>query len=293
MKAHKRWRAVLSLLGIVAVLGGGSAFLTWPFWGDPIPLLEKGKKPAGAKARLAKRAIKNPNDLRVQTWLIRLEIEEGDLEAAEKRLTMLERKAPGEYATLSGACFLYLKKEEAEAAIPYCEQALLLGNRSFEDLSYLAFACLKAKEVERALILLRELKDKYPRDARALNNLGYGYLMQKNMNAAIPLFEEAIQRDPRLLSARKNLARAWYESQQYKNAVQELKALLKVAPGDQDTLVNLAFIYAHNLYDLPEARKWAELALQNEKDPRRRADMEGILKSKSSPLSPTTQPRKK
>lgn len=259
-----------TLLAVLALMIAGCR-------GDLISRLEQGDRPDGAREKLQALAVHDPNNLKVQAWLIRLELEDGDLAAAEKRLSMLKIKAPRDYATISGTCFYYLKKGGGEIALPACEEAALMSGRSYDDLGRLAIAYLQTERFNQAIPILTDLKKQRPSDPKALANLGYAYLLKKEYPQAISLFQEAIKRDPHFIVARKNLARAWHATNEFQKSADELKAILAITPQDKEVLFNLVIIYAYSLKDPKQAGDYAAKALPLETDLRRRQLLVDII----------------
>ena len=283
IRVMERWsQKLIQILGqgVVLVLLLGLAVCS----GDLISRLEKGERPKGARDKLTKMAFNNPNNLRVQEWTLRLEVEEGNLKAAERRLAMLRIKAPKDYVTMASACYLNLKKEAWKEAVPFCEKAYELSSRK-EDLNRLSSVYLKLKKYDQALPFLQAAAKKFPGDPRALNNLGYGLMLKKDYQTAEPLFQKAVKLDPEYLSARKNLARIYYETNKFQEAVKELKAILGIAPADKEALFNLAMIYAVNLKDMKTAKEYAGQALKLGPEKGHLQALTAIMAGNQPPLS--------
>jgi tetratricopeptide (TPR) repeat protein len=275
----KKTRAALIMILPLAVSVLAAAAIIWSarLRGDPIPSLEAGERPDWAYDSLAGMAFRDPDDLKVQRWLLRLEIEGQDLVRAESRLAMLEMKAPGRYVTESGHCRLEIKKMNWEIAAKACERALEQSDRSLEDLHLAASAYLKIGRLQEAFPILAEARLIAPEDPRILNNLGYYYLQNRRFDQAIDHLKKVLSKKPSSTIARKNLARAYAESGRHRQAAEELKALLVTRPDDVDSLYRLAMIYMVNLKDYEKAKKYMRLAVAHGLDKKRASFLQLLI----------------
>ena len=249
----------MAVLIAVLLIGGGLAFY-FIRYRNLIVRLDAGERPPGAREKVEAMATRRPDDLKVQVWALRLELEAGDMKAAESRIEMLKIKAPADYQTLAGACMYHMTLKDYPTALPYCEKALAASRRSAADLNRLGSAYLKLDRAEAALPLLKEAQTKAPQSAAVLNNLGYCYLSRRQYADATRLFQEAIKQDPKYLQARKNLARTWVEMKKYEAATQELQRVLELAPKDLDALFDLAFLNAAYFHNPRQAGEYARQA---------------------------------
>jgi len=267
----KKTRVVLIIILLLAagVLAAAAIIYSAHLNRDPIPALEAGERPDWAHEALTEMAFNDPDDLKVQWWLLRLEIEGEDFVKAESRLAILDMKAPGHYVTESGRCRLELKKRSWERAAGACEQALKKSDRSLPDLHLAASAYLKTGRLQAAFPILGEARLIAPDDPKVLNNLGYYYLRSRQYDQAIDHLRKVLIKEPSSTVARKNLARAYADSGRHRQAVDELKALLVARPDDVDSLYNLTMIYILKLKDYGKAREYMGLAVAHGLDQKR------------------------
>ena len=251
---------ILVLLGVAAV-AAGAAF--WLRGSDErmFSALEAEQRPSGAVARLQKIVDKHPEDLNAQKWLLRLEIENGDLSAAQNRLTLLQVKAPNYYGTLSNACLFYLHKRLGRKAISNCERAAELSGRSVDDLNRLASAFLMVEKYAPALPILKEAQKKAPDNLEVMNNLGYGFLLAGIPEEAARILKQVVDKDPNFLEARKNLAHAYYAGKQYPEAAAEIDKILIQDPRNKDLLMIMAFIQRLHFHNKELAAQYARRAM--------------------------------
>jgi tetratricopeptide (TPR) repeat protein len=276
MAKKTRVALIIILLLAVGVLAAAAIIYSAHLNRDPIPALEAGERPDWAYEALTKMAFNDPDDLEVQWWLLRLEIEKEDFVRAESRQAMLDMKAPGHYVTESGRCRLEVKKRIWERAAKACERALKKSDRSLPDLHLAASAYLKTGRLQAAFPILGEARLIAPDDLKVLNNLGYYYLRSRQYDQAIDHFRKVLIKKPSSTVARKNLARAYAESGRHRQAVDELKALLVARPDDVDSLYNLTMIYIQNLKDYGKAREYMDLAVAHGLD-QKRTSLLGLL----------------
>jgi tetratricopeptide (TPR) repeat protein len=259
-----RLKKILTAATVVLALGAAAGATAFYLRGSEERLfsaLEAGKRPSGALSTLRKILLDNPDDLPAQKWALRLEIETGDLNAAQNRLNLLQVKAPDYYGTVSGACYFYLVKHRGAKGIKSCERAAALSGRSVDDLNRLGSAYLQAENYLKALPALLEAQRKNPENLKVQNNLGYYFLKAGVYEEAIRVLRALLQKDPDFPEAQKNLARAFYENGQYQEAAAEIKTILVREPANKDMLMILALIYAMHFHDKAEGTKYARAAI--------------------------------
>ncbi len=250
---------ILAAMAVVSLLAAGLIFLKGQE--DLVSALEKGERPSDARETLGERLKKDPNDLAAQSWLLRLEIEEGDTLSASRRLAMLEVKFKGSYEVESGACLFYMKNKNWSVASNRCNKALKVSRRTVEDLNLAAASLLKAGKAKDAKPILLEAQEKSPNNYKVLNNLGFYYLSRRDYDQAFPLFKKSIVLNPAEIDARKNLARAYFETKRVDDCVKTLEEVLALDKNDAEVLVNLAVISAEYLRQNEKAREYATRAL--------------------------------
>ena len=239
-----------------------AAYLGGVFQRDLFSQLEAEKRPRQARAKLEKMTAQNPDDMRAQGWLLRLELEDGDLQKAEQRLGLLLVKTPDHYFTQSGACRLYLKKNMNAQALRFCRRAHELSEGDAREANHYGVALVRARRFYDAEKIFKEALEAHPDDFMLLVNLGHASLGLNKNDQAIVSLEKACSLFPLDITCRRNLAQAYYQAKRNAEAVAELKELIKLAPDDMTTYYNLVIILALELDKPEEARTYLRQAIE-------------------------------
>ncbi|HUT53655.1 MAG TPA: tetratricopeptide repeat protein [bacterium] len=268
--AGKSKAPIIIIAGVLTAGVIAAAVIAYVELRDPIKALESGRRPAWAAKELAVMALANPDDYRVQSWLIRLDLEAGRMGPASSRLDMMIIKAPDNYYTFHGSCLLDMKKRNFSAAAKSCQRALDMSPaRTTEDVHLAASSFLETGQLEASLPLLQELWKRTPDDPKVINNLGYNYMQLSRNEQALELFQQALKLDPGMATARRNLARTCLKMGKYPEAIDAFKSLLTTFPADLEAMAALSSIYATQVKDAKTARYYYDLAVKNGLDKNR------------------------
>ena len=199
--------------------------------------------PEEAAKDLEKAVQLDPHSSRtfLELGLARIELQDdiGALGAFQKAVELAPEDAEARYQIGS----LYLRTGKAEQSIPHL-QAAVQGQPDDRNYLYaLARALRAAGRVEEA----QPVMEKFLRAAKAeglhspnevkageYNNAGIAFEREGKFEAALEKYHAAIALNPGQISFRKNLALVLCRMERWREAVTELKEVLKVSPGDAD-----------------------------------------------------------
>ena len=131
-----------------------------------------------------------------------------------------------------GLAYLYLNK--VNKAIECWEQSLVLKPEDEFALSNLGKALIQIKKYPRALEILKKAKDVNPSNVFINNLIGVANANVGNLDAAIECWLKIIEagQDDEYLHL--NLARAYFESQKYRESLEEYELILDMFPAGHD-----------------------------------------------------------
>ena len=226
--------------------------------------LESGKRPEGAREKLKEMVSEDPDNIAAHGWLLKLAVENENSDEVDRRLTVLDIKAPNDYFIQSTGCDYLLDRREYKRAAGLCRRAL--KNSPEEDLvdnrNKYASALMKVDRYETALSVLKEAQQEAPNNINVLNNLGYCYMGLKDYDAAEEVLQKAISLDPDFMQARLNLARCYYEADQWEKSVEELEKVVYMDPDNGIAHMNLAIIYKLFLLENEQASIHSRRAIE-------------------------------
>jgi tetratricopeptide (TPR) repeat protein len=177
----------------------------------------------------------------LELGVTRAELEDyaGALEALQKAVQLAPEDAEASYQLGS----LYLRMGKINESIPPLAAAAQRQPDDRNTLSALARALRAAGRAEEA----RPVMERFSKAAKAeafhnpnevkageLNNEGIALEKQGKFDAALEKYHAAIALNPAQVSFRKNLALVLCRMERWREAVAELKEVLRVAPGDAD-----------------------------------------------------------
>ena len=152
------------------------------------------------------------------------------------------------------------RQADIDQSSAYYEQAVALSPYSAGLYNEWAAVYLDAGQYDRAQELLQKSLGIDTQYGQTYMVLGDVSLIQGQYEASILQYQEAVHWDPSLTAAWGRLAYAQYQLGDLDGAIATNLALLKVAPGDYETLKNLAVIY-RDAGQLENALDYARQAL--------------------------------
>ncbi len=258
VKFKARAVSTIALSGLTCVLFCSGCLDPQALYDD----LEQGQRPREAKVKLKKILDRDRQQLRAGLWLVRLNVDDGELKVAEEFQAQLAKAAPGSYHALSGHCSILLAQKKWNRAKGVCDAALKASEQGPRDLNQAAAALVKNGQSKAAVPLLEKARELAPNDASILINLAYCHLMKREFPQATLLLKKALALDPDSPAAHKSLARAYFELGLFPDAIKELEQVLALVPNDFDALNNLALIHAQQLQDHDRAGEYLQRATE-------------------------------
>jgi len=149
-----------------------------------------------------------------------------------------------------GLCFLGLN--ELHGARQYLADAVQRKPGDGHIRYNFATVLIRFGDYDNALLQLFKLKDKG--NAPVQMALGYCFGMLKEYEESINCYLEALRLEPGNQEAMKNLAAIYAQDKQFKQALQLMKDLLRINPQDAELLNNMAWIH-EAMAQYPEAEK--------------------------------------
>src|SRR5215475_14550848 len=118
--------------------------------------------------------------------------------------------------------------------------------RNIAALSNLGVIYSRTNRADQAITTYRRALELSPDDKALLLNLGLVYLRQEDHARALPLFTRVVDIDPHNLQAQQLAAICRAYSGEPAAAIRDLETLRASAPGDENILFLLGFVYLKN-----------------------------------------------
>ena len=216
---------------------------------DPVRLFERGQN-AHAKGDLPRALALYEGALKLRPEFPEAEYQRG------MALTALDRSPEAEQAF---AHAIDLKKDwllpnsalgallagagRDKEAEPFLRRAIQLGAKDAVTLDSLSAVRLRAGEKEEALALARAATDDENANASAWAWRGTVERANGNAAASLTSLEHSLQIQPNYVAALQERAELRFQSGDYEHAIEDLKAVLSVKPGDKNISLRLAQFY--------------------------------------------------
>jgi tetratricopeptide (TPR) repeat protein len=287
--------AALGILFLITGVFGWISEKQAGYWRSPVDLWTQVMKYVPSEAR-AYRAL--GNDAR----------DRGKLDLAILYFQAALERSPKDESVMNNLGDVYLMKGQMEKAREFFEEALKQNPDYPDALVNMGIIYSKMGQDSLAIEAFEKAKKDKKNRATAANNLGVIFQKQGNLPAAIAAFREAVQANPGFVLAYNNLAMALRRDGKLEEAIALLHQALQVQPRNFQTQFNLGRFYLEKkephraagyliealksrpedadthfhlalaLRLLPQHRETARFhfqkAMENEKDPKARKDME-------------------
>jgi len=151
-------------------------------------MLAAGKDRAGARAAFTKAAQLQPSFLPVQINIARLDLAEGKVQAARKRLNAILKVSPDNPDALLQLAYVENRDGHSAEAIRWLQRARSGQSRTLTPLLYLVEMYLKTGDAKNALAVAQELETVYPDNLTVLGAVGQSYLADGSVDKARATF---------------------------------------------------------------------------------------------------------
>lgn len=149
-----------------------------------------GKDPAAARAAFTKAAIKNRNFLPIQFNIARLDLAEGKLEGARKRLNTILKFNPDHPEGLFILARLEQRERRVDESIRLLERARAGATKPLNPLLYLVDIYLGQGNAKKALAVAQDLEAAYPSSLPVLEAVGRAYVAEGSVGKARATFNQ-------------------------------------------------------------------------------------------------------
>ncbi|MEM6579628.1 MAG: XrtA/PEP-CTERM system TPR-repeat protein PrsT [Pseudomonadota bacterium] len=164
-----------------------------------------------------------------QLSMIRLSVTDGDLDAAEQRLSALQERYPGHPDVYNQEGWLALRKNEYERAIEAYQTAIQISPRSSSVLM-LADSQTRSGDLQQGISTLEEWVTQYPQDLVVIATLANIYGSQGEVQKSRDALEKVVALDPNNALALNALA--WsLKDDNFDSALEYAESAYEIAPG--------------------------------------------------------------
>jgi len=164
------------------------------------------------------------------------------------------------------AGFVALDKGDTNLAVNFFEKYLNYCDTCRTLSKYTANLCNYIGKTNKAIDISKKFYEKFPNDSTFLLDLGYHYFVINEYNTAIKYFLEYFTKDSSNLLAISSLADLNSKINNHKEAEKYYLMGLKIDPENATLNNNYAYLLTNKKERLLEAKKFAEIALQQEPD---------------------------
>ncbi len=158
----------------------------------------------------------------------------GDAAAAERHFQTVLAIYPENITALNNIGKILAERRDFAGARPYFEHTLANHPNNLEALNNLGVICYRQKRPDQAIEYLRRAAQLAPDNASSLRNLGLCLQLTGKITEAVHWYERALWLNPADAQAHYYLGVAHYKLKHLDAAIEQMRAVLRLAPGHAD-----------------------------------------------------------